>query len=286
MQSSNWERAVKVTSEVMRVRTRRVEESLKPFAGFFNSCADAIAEGLKSISPLAVKCSVSEADIKKIPSASFRSNCVKFEASGKSFNACFQVDRQFNNLLCDAGLGGNGLWNLSGDDALRPPSKFEAMLVKHFVNVVAECIPKTHLAATGQEVVLLKEEDPGPQDTQKAPYIRCISAKFLVNIVSLSAEVSISFPQSEVEQALRASVLQPQQVDARMEKALSHCPFEVSVLLPPQLMNIDAIMALEPDSVLRLEARPHDSAVLKVEGMEVARGRIRIHPNKVGLLLQ
>jgi flagellar motor switch protein FliM len=211
---------------------------------------------------------------------------VKFEASGKSFNACFQVDRQFNNLLCDAGLGGNGLWNLSGDDALRPPSKFEAMLVKHFVNVVAECIPKTHLAATGQEVVLLKEEDPGPQDTQKAPYIRCISAKFLVNIVSLSAEVSISFPQSEVEQALRASVLQPQQVDARMEKALSHCPFEVSVLLPPQLMNIDAIMALEPDSVLRLEARPHDSAVLKVEGMEVARGRIRIHPNKVGLLLQ
>jgi flagellar motor switch protein FliM len=286
MQSSNWERAIKVTSEVMRVRTRRVEESLKPFAGFFNSCADAIAEGLKSISPLAVKCSVSEADIKKIPLASFRSNCVKFEASGKTFNACFQVDRQFNNLLCDAGLGGNGLWITSGDDALRPPSKFEAMLVNHFVKAVAECIPKVHLAAAGHEIVLVKEEEPGPQETSKAQHTRCISVKFLVNIVSLSAEISICFPQSEVEQAFRASVLAPQQVDARMEKALSHCPFEVSVLLPPQLMNIDAILALEPDSVLRLEARPHDYAVLKVEGMEVAKGKIKIHPNKVGLLLQ
>ncbi len=286
MQSSNWERAIKVTSEVMRVRTRRVEESLKPFAGFFNSCAEAIAEGLKSISPLAVKCSVSEADIKKVPSASFRANTVTFNASGKSFTACFQVERQFNNLLCDAGLGGNGLWVSTADDASRPPSKFEVMLVNHFVKAVAACIPRAFLAATGQEIILVEEEEPGPPGAADAQHMRCICAKFLVNIVSLSAEISVCFPQTELEQAFSASVLPPQQVDARMEKALSHCPFEVSVLLPPQLMNIDTILALEPDTVLRLEARPHDCAVLKVEGMEVAKGKIRIHPNKVGLLLQ
>lgn len=286
MQSSNWERAIKVTSEVMRVRTRRVEASLKPFAGFFNSCAEAIAEGLKSISPLAVKCSVSEADIKKVPSASFRTNTVTFNASGKSFTACFQVDRQFNNLLCDAGLGGNGLWIATSDDAARPPSKFEVMLVNHFVKAVAECMPKAHLAATGQEFTLIEEEETKPQGAADAQHMRCIYAKFLVNIVSLSAEIGICFPQAELERAFSASVLSPQHADTRMEKALSHCPFEVSVLLPPQLMNIDAILALEPDTILRLEARPHDCAVLRVEGMEVAKGKIRIQPNKIGLLLQ
>jgi flagellar motor switch protein FliM len=270
----------------MRVRTKRVEESLKPFAGFFNSCAEAIAEGLKSITPLAVKCSVSEADIKKIPSASFRTNSVTFEAGGKTFDACFQVDRQFNNLLCDAGLGGNGLWLSNAEDASRPPSKFEVMLVNHFVKMVAQCIPKTHLAATGQEISLLNEEEPRQQSAADAQHLRCICAKFLINIVSLSAEITVCFPQSQLEQTFSTSVLPSQHVDARLEKALSHCPFEVSVLLPPQLMNIDAILALEPDSVLRLEARPHDCAVLKVEGMEVAKGKIRIHPNKIGLLLQ
>lgn len=286
MQPLNWERAIKVTSEVMRVRTKRVEESLKPFAGFFNSCAEAIAEGLKSITPLAVKCSISEADIKKVPSASFRTNTVAFSASGKRFTACFQADRQFNNLLCDAGLGGNGLWTSMADDASRPSSKFEVMLVTHFVKAVATCIPKALLAAAGQEITLVDEEEPGLHGTADAQHMRCICAKFLVNIVSLSAEISVCFPQTELEQAFSASVLPPQHADARMEKALCRCPFEVSVLLPPQLMNIDAILALEPNTVLRLEAKPHDCAVLKVEGMEVAKGKIRIHPNKVGLLLQ
>jgi flagellar motor switch protein FliM len=286
MTQASWERAIKVTTEVMRARTKRVEESLRPFGAFFNSCAEAVLDGLKSISPLAVKCSISEADIKKISVATLRENAVGFAAGDKVFSAGFLVDRHFNSLLCDAGLGGNGLWTSAVDDGPRPPSKFEGMLVRHFVKTVAENIPKLHQAVSGQEISLIGEDEAKSHGDAGVQDVRCICVKFLVNIVSLSAEIGICFPQVELEAALSASVVTGRQDDARMDKALSSCPFDVEVLLPPQLMDIDAVLALQPDTILRLEAKPHDLAVMKVEGMEVAKGKIRIHPNKIGLLLQ
>jgi flagellar motor switch protein FliM len=279
-----WENAQRVTAEVMRAKSRRAAEALRPLDPFFLGCCQALTAGLQSFTPSSVKCSVAQADIVRADTGLLQEAKSCFRTSTGDLHLYLRTTRNFEAFLCEICLGGAGLKPAEATDAARPASRLEALLKRQVTREIATRLPVAVQDTT--EMVL----EPIEEQTPKAGKVtsieeRCVLIEFLINVFSLSAEVEFLFPMAEVEAIFRTQLAGGRVDTRKVASVMGACEFTITALLKPQRIGLDQIVAMQPGTVLALDATPAHAATVEVDGQRIAQAQLKFQTGRMALVI-
>jgi flagellar motor switch protein FliM len=280
-----YERTATVVSRIALANAAKRESELKPLLPMFGGIAVAIEEILQSYSTGPVKCSVSTLGTTVLETAVLATASKQYHSKSGNLTVCIRSERAFDALLCEVCFGGTGSEIDDADDKSRPASRIETFLKSMIFDSLFQKLPEVLLDATKSSFVLRTQEETQPKGSDQ-PATLCVKASILVNVFSISAEVEIFLPVTEVEMILGHAQIDRPNDNHTVGKVLGGCNFKIVVSLPPHEVGLSEIFNLSIGSILKLASTPNDPSHLAVEGILIGKGRLSISTDRLGVTIQ
>jgi flagellar motor switch protein FliM len=279
------ERTARIVSRITQANATNKEAELKPLLPLFNSMAVAVEDVLRVYSTGPVKCSVSTLGTENVKSAELVLEGRRYRSSSGNLTVCLRSERAFDAMLCEVCFGGTGSQVEDADEKDRPASRIETFLRKMVFDAVLQKLPAVLLEVEKSAFNLLEPEEGQPKISDQSQVL-CVKASFLVNVFSISAEIEVLLPATEVEQVLGHARLDRPRDKRSLGQVLGDCSFKVVVALPPLEIGLSEILKLSVGSMLKLSSTPSDLSHLTVEGVIIGKGRLSISTDRLGVTVQ
>jgi hypothetical protein len=240
-------------------------------AAFWKQPAQAVAAILQSLNGAPVLCSFASEKDADVFNEERLVHLHVYDVEGQQLTLWFDMDRQFDSLVCELAFGGGGI-DASQDDANRPPSNAEMRLRRKllqsiaagFESVLSEKLEKPATLLSGEE---LKQRKFAPSGGR---YTGCT---LLLNAFGMSADMHVMFRADEY-----SSLFKPAR-DASNDAAslpLDCCALRLDAYLQPQAIDLAAMAAIKPGDVLQLQSAIGSVLTFFCGGQPLFNGRFAV----------
>jgi flagellar motor switch protein FliM len=271
-----------LTAEKLQRFFPKREESLKAFSPFFKCVAACIEKELQAYGAAPVKCTAVGDSLRILSAAEQLNNRFTLGAQKERLNFWFEVDRDFELMLCELCLGGNGLVSHETEGS-RPQTKFERRLLQAILSSFVHCIASAALKCHAVELVIGEEVDER-NDLVESRALQSVQLTLLVNTYAMTGELRLCFSKHELEEVLKVSTL-PISCNRVARDTMTECIFELEVYLKPTEYPLEQIISLQRGTVLPLGHSVETPVQVRYEKFHMFEAQLSVRRSAIEITL-